>query len=388
MKKIRVDFSMIGRIQEHTFGTTAAVIGFRGGGECCSDAVRLINRMDDNHRNDNHISLAELAERLALAKGTVSAVLNNSPHSTSIPQHTKDRIWAAAREFNYRPNYFARSLRNKKTYTIGVLVEEIGDPYGSEIISGIDYALSERRYFYLTVSHRHTSELLQQYCDILCMRGVEGIITIDTNLENIPNVPTIAVAGHRHLPGVTNIVLDHVKSADMVLSHLFELGHRDIAVIRGQEFSADSEERFGTICAAAERLKIPIRPELTIQLVEHDLSSLPGYRATKELLSRKVPFTALLAYNDRSCFGAVRAMRETGLSVPGDISVVGFDDIRENTYHVPALTTIRQPLRRMGEMAAEILVARIQGWQNYPSSIAVEPEFVIRDSTCTASEPC
>lgn len=360
---------------------TAAQIGRGGEVGGCRHAVRENNRMDDNGRNDHHISLAELAERLNLAKGTVSAVLNNSPHSTSIPQHTKDRIWAAARQFNYRPNYFARSLRNKKTYTIGVLVEEIGDPYGSEIISGIDYALSERRYFYLTVSHRHTSELLQQYCDILCIRGVEGIITIDTILENIPNVPTIAVAGHRRLPGVTNIVLDHVKAADMILEHLFKLGHRNIAVMRGQEFSADSEERFRTICAAAERLDIPVRPELTIQLIEHDLSSLPGYRATKELLARNIPFSALLAYNDRSCFGAVRAIREAGLAIPDDISVVGFDDIRENTYHVPALTTIRQPLRRMGEMAAETLVARIQGWQNYPDTIAVEPEFVIRDST-------
>lgn len=350
---------------------------------CCSNrhGVRRRYLMADNGHNDNHISLAELAERLTLAKGTVSAVLNNSPHASSIPQHTKDRIWAAARQFNYRPNYFARSLRNKKTYTIGVLVEEIGDPYGSEIISGIDYALGERRYFYLTVSHRHKSELLQQYCDILRMRGVEGIITIDTILNDIPDVPTIAVAGHRHLPGVTNIILDHEKAARMVLRHLFDLGHRDIAVMRGQEFSADSEERFRTICAVADQLKIPIRPELMIQLVERDLSSLPGYRATQELLRRNMSFTALIAYNDRSCFGAVRAIREAGLSVPDDISVVGFDDIRENTYHVPALTTIRQPLARMGEMAAETLVARIDGWEKYPDTIAVEPEFIIRDST-------
>jgi LacI family transcriptional regulator len=337
--------------------------------------------MSENGSGEHHISLAELAEHLMLAKGTVSAVLNNSPHAASIPQHTKDRIWAAARQYNYRPNYLARSLRNKKTYTIGVLVEEIGDPYGSAVISGIDYALSAHRYFYLTVSHRHNSQLLQQYCDILSMRGVEGIITIDTILADIPDVPTIAVAGHRHLPGVTNIVLDHRKAAAMMLKHLFELGHRDIAVIRGQRFSADSEERFRSICATAEQLQIPIRPELSIQLVEHDLSSTPGYRATKELLERNIPFTALIAYNDSSAFGAVRAIREAGLSVPDDISVVGFDDIRENTYHVPALTTIRQPLSKMGEMAAETLVARIEGWQEYPDTLAVEPELVVREST-------
>jgi LacI family transcriptional regulator len=338
--------------------------------------------MTDHEQNDHqHISLAELAEHLGLAKGTVSAVLNNSPHATSIPQHTKDRVWAAARQYDYRPNFFARSLRNKKTYTIGVIVEEIGDPYGSPVISGIDYALSERRYFYLTVSHRHKSQLLQQYCDILRMRGVEGIITIDTILENIPDLPTIAIAGHRHLPGVTNIVLDHAKAAELILKHVYELGHRRIAVIRGQEFSSDAAERWRTIRDYAEKLKIPIDPELTIQLVENDLSSQPGYRATKELLKRNKPFTALLVYNDTSCFGSIRAIHEAGLKVPDDVSVVGFDDVRENTYHVPALTTIRQPLHKMGEMAAETIVARIEGWKDYPHSIAVEPVLVVRDST-------
>lgn len=339
--------------------------------------------MTDNGQHDHpHISLAELAEHLSLAKGTVSAVLNNSPHAASIPQHTKDRVWAAARQLNYKPNYFARSLRAKRTYTIGVIVEEIGDPYGSAIISGIDYVLSERKYFYLTVSHRHNSQLLQQYCDILRVRGVEGVIYIDTILNEVPDLPTIAVAGHRHLPGVTNIVLDHTKAAEMILNHVVELGHRKIGVIRGQSFSSDAEERWNTIRDQAAQLKVPIRPELTYQLVENDLSWMPGYRATKELLSRKVPFTALLVYNDSSSFGAVRAIREAGLRVPEDISVVGFDDIRENTYHVPALTTVRQPLRRMGELAAETIVARIEGWKDYPDTIAVEPEFVVRDSTC------
>jgi LacI family transcriptional regulator len=338
---------------------------------------------DESHKNrpDGSITLAELAEHLKLTKGTISAVLNNSPYAKSIPQHTKDRIIVAAMKLNYRPNFFARTLRNKRTFTIGVIAEEIGDPYGSMLISGIESALSERKYFFLTVIHRHDPELLQQYSDILRARGVEGFITLDTILKKSPELPAVAVAGHCELPGVTNIVLDHHKAAELALRHLYELGHREIAVIRGQVFSSDSQERWRTICEVADSLGIPIRAELTTQLMDDDPSPLPGYKAGKELLSRNQTFTALLAYNDISSIGAIRSIRETGLRVPDDISVVGFDDIREAAYHVPSITTIRQPLRQMGEMAARTIVERIEGRKDYPSQIAIEPELVIRESS-------
>lgn len=333
------------------------------------------------NRPDGTVTLAELAEHLSLTKGTVSAVLNDSPYAKSIPQHTKDRILAAAAELHYQPNFFARTLRKKRTFTVGVISEEIGDPYGSMVISGIESALSQHKYFFLTVIHRHDPKLLQQYYDILHSRSVEGIITVDTILKDSPVLPSAAVAGHIPLPGVTNIVLDHDKAAEMALGHLVQLGHRNIAVIRGQSWSSDSAERWRAICDVASRLGVEIRGELTTQLVEQDYSSLPGYRAAKELLSRKQPFTALFAYNDMTAIGAIRAMREEGLRVPNDISVVGFDDIRESAYHSPSITTVRQPLRKMGEIAAQTVVARIEGNEDYPGTIAIEPEFVVREST-------
>ena len=338
-----------------------------------------------NPSNREGTTLKELAQHLGLTKGTVSAVLNNSPYAKAIPQHTKDRIFAAARELNYHPNFFARTLRKKRTYMVGVICAEIGDAYGSVVISGIEAALSERKYFFVTVVHHHDAQLLHQYSDILKNRGSEGFITIDTNLTVSPKLPTIAVSGHREIEGVTNITLDHFRAAQTVLGHLASLGHCDIAVIRGQPLSADSNARWEGIAAAACQMGIKLREDLIIQLPSDDPSPQKGYETTKDLLAREVPFTALFAYNDISAVGAIRAIKETGLRVPEDISVVGFDDIREAAYHLPSLTTVRQPLRKIGALAAEALIDRIEGRNGHEGGILVEPELVIRESTAPAN---
>lgn len=331
--------------------------------------------------NKGIVTLQHVAEHVGLSAGTVSAVLNDSPAAKAIPTRTKERILAAAQHLNYRPNFFARTLRNKRTFTVGVITEEIGDPYGGMVISGIEVALSARKYFFLAVVHRHNSELLKQYTGILLSRGVEGLITVDTSLTEAPALPTVAVAGHLAMAGVTNIALDHMHAARLVLKHLTGLGHQRIAFLRGQPFSSDSADRWRSIHEAAVELGISVQPELTVQLMEDDSSPNLGYHATRDLLSKKQKFTALFAYNDISAIGAVRAIRESGLAVPDDISVVGFDDIREASYYHPSLTTVRQPLRKMGEIAAETLINRIEGNRNYPREIAIEPELVVREST-------
>jgi DNA-binding LacI/PurR family transcriptional regulator len=331
------------------------------------------------------VTLKAVARYTGLTPGTISAVLNDAPSAKAIPEHTKNRILAAAQELNYRPNFFARSLRKKRNYTVGVITEEIGDPYGAMIISGIEAYLRNKNYFFFTVVHRHDPDLLEQYAGILLARGVEGFITLDTSLRHRPPLPTVAVAGHRKTKGVTNIILNHEHAAQQALSHLAGLGHRNIAFMRGQPFSSDSKDRWNSICKIADEIGIRIRPELTVQLDEDDPSPQLGYRRAKELLQRKTCFTALFAYNDISAIGAIRAIRESGLRVAEDVSVVGFDDIREAAYHSPSLTTVRQPLRKMGEIAAQTLIARLEGQDDYPSEIAIEPELVIRESTAHVS---
>jgi DNA-binding LacI/PurR family transcriptional regulator len=329
-------------------------------------------------------TLKELAKHLGLTKGTVSAVLNDSPYAKAIPQHTKDRIVAAARDLNYRPNYFARTLRKKRTFTVGVIAAEIGDAYGSIVISGIESGLSERKYFFMTVAHHHDPGMLRRYSDILQARGAEGFITVDTTVTEALPLPTVVLAGHRPIRGVTNIVLDHRKSADIVLNHLTDLGHRDIAVIKGQPGSADAEVRWTAIDESAKALGIDLKPDLLGQLEMDDVSPEQGYKATRALLARNRHFSALFAYNDISAIGAIRAIRETGLRVPADISVVGFDDIREAAYHLPSLTTVRQPLLKMGELAAQTLVEKLEEREDLPDEITVDPELVVRESTGVA----
>jgi len=330
------------------------------------------------------MTLKAVAQHIGLTPGTVSAVLNDSPSARSIPQDTKNRIHAAAKELNYRPNFFARTLRNKRTYTIGVIAEEIGDSYSSPIISGIEQYLRKRDYFFLTVAHRHDPALLNRYSQLLSERGVEGIITVDTTVQEAPTLPTVAVAGHKKLKGVTNISLDHFKAAVLALNHLKDLSHERIAFMKGNPVSSDAKDRWDAICQVAREIGMKIDPELTVQIDTDDPTPMLGYPFAKQLLARKVPFTALFAYNDISAIGSIRALQEQGLRVPQDVSVIGFDDIPGAAFYTPSLTTVQQPLNRMGEVAAQVLLERIEGNKEYPSEIAIEPELVVRESTAKA----
>ena len=330
------------------------------------------------------VTLKTIAQHLGLTPGTVSAALNDSAASKSIPEHTKRRILAAAKELNYRPNFFARTLRLRRTFTIGVIAEEIGDAYGSQIIGGIEEYLRQNNFFFLTVIHRHDPKLLQTYSHMLLSRGVEGIITVDTSITEEPSLPTVAVAGHQKVNGVTNIILDHRLAVGMALGHLKQLGHSEMAFLRGQTLSSDSGVRWESICEVGKEIGIKIRPDLVVQLEGMDSTPTLGYTFTKKILSRGQPFTALFAFNDIAAIGAIWALREAGLRVPEDVSVVGFDDIPGAAYANPSLTTVRQPLTRMGQIAAKTLVDQIEGRGEYWQEIAIEPEFVVRNSTGSA----
>jgi DNA-binding LacI/PurR family transcriptional regulator len=332
-------------------------------------------------RGEPKVTLRTIADHLGLTPGTVSAALNNSEAARSIPEHTKQRILEAARKLNYRPNFFARSLRLRRTYTIGVIAEEIGDAYGSTIISGIEQYLRQNNYFFLTVIHRHDKKLLQTYAHMLQARGVEGFITVDTSITEEPALPTVAVAGHEKVNEVTNIVLDHRRAAELALQHLRDLGHEEIAFVKGQKESSDSEVRWAAIAEVADELGIRIHPELTVQIVGLDSTPAIGYPIGKELLARKRPFTAVFSYNDISAIGVIWALREAGLRVPQDVSVVGFDDIPGAAFANPGLTTVRQPLEKMGRIAAQTLIERIEERATYVPEIPIEPEFIVRQST-------
>jgi len=165
-------------------------------------------------REGEAVSLKDLALHLGLSPTTLSLVLNNSPQSSSIPEETQKRIFAAARELKYRPNYLARSLRVQKTNTIGVIVPELSDGYSSMVLNGVEATLSTADYFYLTASHLHKEDLLDRLPRLLVERQVEGIIAVDTPIKFEPTIPVVNVSGHDEVGGVTNVVLNETQYSD------------------------------------------------------------------------------------------------------------------------------------------------------------------------------
>jgi LacI family transcriptional regulator len=330
-------------------------------------------------------SLKKLADHLGLHPATVSVVLNEVP-GRSISQATRDRIKAAAKEFNYQPSLLARSLRNRRTLSIGILVPDLGEAYHNQILSGIGDHLMDSGYFYFTAHHRRKKNLIEEYGQMLLGRGVEGLIAIDTPFEHPVSVPAVAVAGHRPVEGVTNVVLDHRLAAELILDHLQSLGHQRIVFVRGQTFSADADERWRYLMDVAREKGIAVKPELVIQLAGDIHSPELGYPVIQQLVARKAHFTAVVAFNDMSAIGMIRALNDLKLSVPGDVSIIGFDDIEAAEFTVPRLTTVRQPLAEMGRIAAQCVLNRLHRTEKFRSEILVEPSFVVRESTHAVSQ--
>lgn len=329
------------------------------------------------------VNLQQLAEYLGLSETTVSRVVNQSPGAGRISQKTHDRVMEAAARLSYRPSALARSLRSKRSMIVSVIVPEISDGYSTSVLSGIQDALLDAGYFYFVVSHRHRPELLRDYPALLISRGVEGIIAVDSPVEDDVSVPIVSISGHhRHASGV-NIELDHLLAARYSLEHLKRLGHTRIAFIKGHAFSSDTQLRWYAIVKTAAELGIEIRPKLIVQLEGDGLGFEGGRAATMSLLQQGEPFTAIFAFNDLSAIGAMMALRETGIDVPSQISVIGFDDIPIAAIHNPALTTIRQPLQEMGQVAVVELLKILRGEaaEKTVHTVHVLPALIERKST-------
>jgi LacI family transcriptional regulator len=344
-----------------------------------------------------HVNLRMLAEHLELSQTTVSLVLNDSPSAKSIPQETRNRVMEAAARLNYRPNYFARSLRQSRSMSVGVLAPDLSEGYFTRVMSGVVQELSDAHYFYFTACHDWKRELIEKYPRMLVERAVDGFLLLNTPADQIAvPVPVVAISAHSAVENVTNIVLDHHLAVQQALSHLHQLGHRRIAIMRGPRAIPDSEFRWESIQQVARELNIKLDPAHVIRIDSagwsmktgyHPMAPEIGYKPMQALLEKSRDFTAIFCFNDIAAIGAIRALKDAGLSVPGDVSVVGFDDILSAAYYTPSLTTVRQPLAEMGKRGAQVLLERIANREKeYPSEIVMAPELVVRESTGPAPE--
>jgi DNA-binding LacI/PurR family transcriptional regulator len=340
----------------------------------------------NNQGAPKRITLKFLAERLNLSKTTISFVLNNAPSlaASTISAATRERVWEAARHYNYKPNYFARYLNSKRSYLIGVLTPDMAEGYSSEIICGIEEELLPSSYNFFVASHQWSEQRLKDTANFFVERGVEGFILINTRLDAQFNIPIVGIGQHQKLPNRIAIEIDNLEGIRLALSHLVSLGHRKIAFFKGHKGSADTELRWSGVQRAARQLNVPIDPRLVVSLERIGMQQVTaiqeGESAANKLLSRKVEFTALLAFNDMSAIGASHSLRKAGLRLPQDCSIIGFDDVPAARIAYPRLTSVGQPLREMGRRAVRTLIDVTSGKET-EDRFVMRPKLIVRDST-------
>jgi len=343
------------------------------------------------------VTIRDVARASGFSASTVSIVLNNAPLSRYIPLPTKGRIQKAAKSLGYHPNIFAKSLRSKRNQTVGVMVFDVTDPYCTLILRGIENSLYQASYLpILTDAHNERSRF-ERYLEMLLERRVEGMIVLANYLYldiNIladlekPDVPTVIIGRELESNSVNSVTVDDEGGGYAAAAHLHALGHRKIAFVRGPRALSSSKNRWRGVQRFSRDSGLELDPKLIVDLPDQlnpNLGVDDAYRMTTELLGRKRPFTALMAYDDMTAFGALRALSNAGMKVPGRCSVIGFDDVTPSALFVPSLTTVRQPMEAMGTAAVNIIVDAISAAAENRKFPAVHrklaSELAIREST-------
>jgi DNA-binding LacI/PurR family transcriptional regulator len=343
------------------------------------------------------VTIRDVAKESGFSSTTVSIVLNNAPLSRYIPAATKKRIEKAAKKLGYRPNLFARSLRSKRSHTVGVMVFDMTDPYCTLVLRGIENSLYQSSFLPILTDVHNERGRFERYLEMLLDRRVEALIVLANwlfveidvlaDLEK-SNIPTVMIMQELQTDSVSSVTVDNEFGAHAAIEHLHSLGHRKIAFIRGPKTLADSAPRWRGIRSFAKASGLDLDSRLIVDLPESrdPLSSFEaGYKLTEDLIKQKRPFTALQAFDDLTAFGAIRALAKHGLRVPEHCSVVGFDDVAASSLYTPPLTTVRQPMEAMGNMAVGIVVDGINAVLEKREVAAVHrklaPELAVREST-------
>jgi DNA-binding LacI/PurR family transcriptional regulator len=332
-------------------------------------------------------SIKDIARLARVSHPTVSRALQNSP---LVNAKTAERIRRIARESGYKASAVARGLVNRRTRTIGLVVTTIADPFTSEVVSGIEQAAYDHGYCVFLADSNADPEREKKIVQAFAEQRVDGIIVTSSRVGALylpllseMMVPIILV--NDQYPGafVHSVMISNEEGSRAAAEHLVGLGHRRIAFI-GDQFGYHSDtERLAGYKEALKSAGIPIHPEL---VVRGDGKPEAALRAMDQLLALKDPPTAICCYNDMTALGAMRSIRMHGLCVPEDISVTGFDDLFVAPYAEPPLTTVRQPMRCMGQIAMEDLIKLMSG-QESVVKVKIQPELIVRESTAKVNKP-
>jgi LacI family transcriptional regulator len=342
------------------------------------------------------ITIRELARASGYSPTTISLVLNSSPAGRQIPEKTRERIREFARRLSYHPNHFARSLRSSRSHAVAVIVPDISDPYCAQILLGIGKSLFGSTYLPVLIDIQNSRARFRKQVATLLERRIEGVIAVANSLQLDAEmldviarngIPVIVIGRESTPDWINSVSVDNKMGARMAIEHLYKIGHRRIAFIRGPRRVVDSGLRWKGICDFAKGVSLGLETKLVVQLEESASSSEAGYDAMRKLLSQKQRFTAVMAFDDMTAFGAIRALTQAGLNVPCQCSVVGFDDVAAAAHYNPPLTTISQSMEELGSsgVASFLHAVQAQNSKNGGTFHAVQrkvnPVLVVRGST-------
>ncbi len=327
-------------------------------------------------------TIKDVAALAGISYTTVSHVLNKT---RPVSEQVRLKVEAAIAELDYVPSAVARSLKARSTATIGLLVPNSVNPYFAELARGIEDGCERKGYCVILCNSDDNPQKQRSYLRVLLEKRIDGLIVASVGedsdlLDSLAAVRTPMVIVDRALEGVeADIVrIDHEQGAYLATRHLLDLGHRDIACIGGPDNTSVAQLRLAGFERALAEAGVAVAPE---RILSSDFTSLGGYAAAARLLEGERP-TAIFAGNDMIGIGVLRAAAERNICVPSELSVIGFDDIQLSRYVFPALTTVGQSIRELGESAAALLLSRIaQPLRGAPEQRIVAPKIVLREST-------
>ncbi len=342
------------------------------------------------------VTIRDIAKATGLSIATVSMVLNKN--ARRIPPATQRLVEQTATELGYFPNLQARSLRSKRTQSVGVLIFDVTDPYCALILRGVENSLGDAGYMSVLADLQNTPERLRQCAQMLMERRVEGLIAIanplqlGTDLSTVIRrfeIPAVVIGSESANKRYASVVVDNRAGTWAAVEHLYDLGHREIAVIKGPKAMSDSTPRWNGIRECARAKGISIDRSLVVEIQGRNSSYEQGYQLTEQLLRKNKRFTGLIAFDDLTAFAAIGALSNTGRRVPEDCSVIGFDDVPGAAFYNPPLTTICQYMEKQGMIGAEMmrkLLSCTAGSAHNRMHEKIKPHLVMRKSTSRTSQ--
>ncbi|MFN8466077.1 MAG: LacI family DNA-binding transcriptional regulator [Caldilineaceae bacterium] len=328
------------------------------------------------------VTIRDVAARAGVSSTTVSHVINAT---RPVSAELRARVESAMAELGFQPNALARSLRRKRTHTLGMIVPDSANPFFAEVGRGIEDTSFASGYSVILCNSDGDPARELLYLDLLVQKQVDGVLLVPTGDHaelaarlRTRNIPVVVIDRDVSEAPIDRAHIDNVAGGYLATRHLLDLGHRRIGYIGGPPHLSPVPDRSAGYCRALQEAGLPIDDRLIIAGNFRDFS---GYSGAQALFALPDPPTAIFAGNDLMAIGVLAAARDAGIAVPDDLSIVGFDDIHLAGYINPPLTTVAQPKYELGVIAAELLLARLAKPDMPPQRRLLQAQLVVRQST-------